>query len=179
MKLKTNIKNRNTVVICVLPIKPVNQSSDFCLFELCESVFKEWFFVYYFPLVILIVIIITTILMSSNATKASAETLPSDTISNPSNRDIELSVRLIRQVVHNQNNPNRRLNYQSFPEDHGGHLTTELRIKLVSILRSSMLAGNYRYGSSIGTIYIANTYRYPEVTPEMAGVVLSAELNPN
>lgn len=50
-------------------------------------------------------------------------------------------------------------------------------MRLVSILRNSMLAGQYRFGTSVGTIYIAGTYNYPEVTPEMAGVVLSKELN--
>lgn len=117
--------------------------------------------------------------MSQDFTKASPETIPSDTISNPFNRDIELSLRLLRQVVHNQSRPNQRLNYRSFPVGHGGHLNLELRIRLVSILRSSMLAGHYRYGSSVGTIYTVGTNNCPEVTPEMAGVVLSVELNPN
>jgi hypothetical protein len=135
--------------------------------------------VYYFSLVILVAIIITIILMSQDSIKASAETLLSDTISNPFNRDIELSRGLIRQVVYNQNNPNQRLNYRSFPEGHYGHLTLELRKRLVSIFRSSMLAGHYKYGSSVGTIFITGTYNYPEVTPEMAGVVLSRELNSN
>jgi hypothetical protein len=117
--------------------------------------------------------------MLQDSTETSVEAIPSDTISNPFNRDIELSLRLLRQVVHNQSNPNEHLNYRSFPADHGGHLNLELRMRLVSILRNSMLAGRYRYGSSLGVIYLRGTYECPVVTPEMAGVVLSAELNPN
>lgn len=183
LKFRTRIKNLNTVVICVLPIKSVNQSSDFCLFELCVSVFKEWFFVFCFLLVILVAITITITLMSQDSTNASAETsaetVPSDTISNPFNRNIDLSLKLIRQVIHNQSNPNQRLNYRSFPESHSGHLTIEQRVRLSCILRHSILADRYRFGSSLGTFYTAGTYNCPEVSPEMAGVVLSAELNPN
>lgn len=166
---------------CVsVPIISVNKSTDFLLLGQCESVFKEGFFVYYFALVTLVPIIITIILMSQNSDNAQAteETLASDTVNKHYDPDLELSRRLLRQVIHNQNNPNRPLNYQSFPEDHDGHLTIQLKEKLVSILRSSVLADNYRFGTSVGTIYLRGTYRRPQVTPEMAGVVYSIESKP-
>jgi len=50
-------------------------------------------------------------------------------------------------------------------------------MKLVSILRHSHIAHDYRFGSSSGVIYVVHTYRSPKVSPEMAGVVLNAEGN--
>jgi hypothetical protein len=90
-----------------------------------------------------------------------------------------LTSKLLRQLIHNTNNSRQVYTYNNFPLNHPGHLNLELRIKLVSIMRSSILADQFRYGSSSGIIYIKNTYRHPIVTPEMAGVVLSAESNPN
>jgi hypothetical protein len=132
--------------------------------------------VFCFLLVILVVITITITLMSQDSTNASANTsAETDIIRNPLNRNIELSLRLVRQLVHNQNNPNQRLNYRSFPEGHGGHLIIEQTIRLSCILRHSVIANDYRFGRSLGTIYTAGTYSFPETSPEMAGVVLRAE----
>lgn len=94
------------------------------------------------------------------------------------NANPELTSKLIKQLIHNESNPGQVLTYNNFSEDHPGYLSLQQRTDLVSILRSSMLADQFRYGSSIGTLYVKNTYRHPTVTPEMAGVVLSAELNP-
>jgi hypothetical protein len=112
---------------------------------------------------------------NSDNTNATKETIYLGTVNEHYDPHLELSRKLVRQVVHNQNNPNQRLNYQSFPEGHDGYLTLELRKRLVSILRSSVLADQYRFGSSVGTIYLRGTYKRPEATPEMAGVVFSVE----
>jgi hypothetical protein len=161
-----------------LSISSFNQNNDFFLFDACASIDKELLNVYYLPLVFIVSIIITTIFMSQDSTNVSTEDL-SDTISNPLNLTLELSLKMIHQLRHNYAHPNERYTYRNFPEGHAGHLDLRLRIKLVSIMRSSMHAPLYRYGSSLGTFYNAGTYDAPTATPEMAGIVLSAELNPN
>jgi hypothetical protein len=93
------------------------------------------------------------------------------------NSNMELTSKLIDQLTHNISNINQVLSYNNFPTDHSGYLSLELRTKLVSILRSSIIADQYKYGSSIGTIYVKNTYRHPAVTSEMIGVVMGVEWN--
>lgn len=160
-----------------VPLVAVNKNTDFCLFELWDSVCQEGYLVYYFLLVTLVVVIIL-MTQNSDTANASEQTLNSDTTNTHYDPNLELSRRLIRQVIHNQNNPNERLNYRSFPDDHGGHLTPELKTKLASILRTTYLANFYSFGTSEGIIYVRGTYRYPKVTPEMAGIVLSIESRP-
>jgi hypothetical protein len=123
-------------------------------------------------------IIVMIILLMANNSRSNHIDLTQNEANEPANSNTELTNKLIKQLIHNSSNPRQVLTYNNFPVNHPGYLSSELRMKLVSIMRSSILADQYRYGSSIGTIYIKNTYRNPTVTPEMAGVVLSAELNP-
>ncbi len=93
----------------------------------------------------------------------------------PDNHRPDLTSKLIAQLLHNNANSRQPRTYLNFPSDHPGHLNLEGRIGIVSSIRSSSLADNYRFGSSIGNLYIKNTYRHPIITAEMIGVVLSAE----
>jgi hypothetical protein len=118
------------------------------------------------------------ILLMANNSKHNPIDLTQSETNEPANSNTELTDKLLEQFIHNSSNPGQVLTYNNFPENHPGYLSSELRIKLVSIIRSSIIADQYRYGSSIGTMYIKNTYRKPTVTTEMAGVVLIAESNP-
>ena len=98
-----------------------------------------------------------------------------DNISNqPRGRSYDLTGKLLSQFLHN-NDYGQSLSYTSFPSNHPGHLDLQRRIRFVSIIRSSILADQYRFGSSLGTFYIKNTYRHPIITSEMIGVVMSEE----
>jgi hypothetical protein len=123
-------------------------------------------------------IIVIIILLMANNSRHNPMDLTQNEANEPANSNMELTDKLLEQFIHNSSNPGQVLTYNNFPENHPGHLSSELRIKLVSIVRSSSIADQYRYGSSIGTMYIKNTYRKPTVTTEMAGVVLIAESNP-
>ena len=92
-----------------------------------------------------------------------------------SNPRQKLSIMLIAQLLHNNANPNRPLNYQGFPLNHPGYLDNEKKTKLVSIIRSSTISDQYRFGSSINNFYIKHTYNYPVITPEIIGTVLEVE----
>lgn len=96
-------------------------------------------------------------------------------VANESNPRSDLTLRLLAQLLYNNANPEQPRTYMHFPSDHSGHLNLEHRIRFVSIIRSSNLADNYRFGSSLGTIYMKNTYRYPIITASMIGAVLQAE----
>lgn len=98
-----------------------------------------------------------------------------DVKSSPSNRKYDLTGILVAQLLHNNANYKKPLDYMNFPSDHPGHLNIEKRIRFVSILRDSILADEYRFGSSISHMYIKKTIRHPKVTPEMIGVILHAE----
>ena len=101
-------------------------------------------------------------------------------IANESNDpNFDLTGKLVAQLLHNNENPQQPCTYVNFASNHSGHLDLERRIKLVSIIRSSTLADKYKFGSSLGIFYIKNTYRYPSVTPEMIGAVMSAESTSN
>jgi hypothetical protein len=123
-------------------------------------------------------IIVIIILLMANNSKHNPIDLTQSKANEPANSNTELTDKLLEQFIYNSSNPGQVLTYSNFPENHPGYLSSELRIKLVSIIRSSILADQYRYGSSVGTMYIKNTYRKPAVTTEMAGVVLIAESNP-
>ena len=111
--------------------------------------------------------------MSSNA-NINTEYINSLTSESDRHRQ-KLSVILLNQLMHNNNNPNRPINYQSFSSNHPGYLDTEKKTRLVSIVRSSSIADQYRYGSSVTNFYIKNSYRYPTVTPEIIGTVIEVE----
>lgn len=142
-----------------------------------EYIFKQLDLVYlgYF-LLGLIVLVVIVLLMQNNficdSNYNSTENYP------VRNSDTELTTRLIIQLRHNIAYPINTLAYNRFPENHPGHLRLELRIKLANILRTSFIADQYRFGCTMGTIYKRGTHSYPDVSPEMAGVVLSIESRP-
>lgn len=96
-------------------------------------------------------------------------------VNEPNNRSNDLILRLFAQISHNLANPTRPLTYVNFPSTHPGYLNLEQRTRFVSIIRTSSLADQYRFGSSIGNLYIKNTNRHPVVTAEMIGEVIAAE----
>ena len=151
-------------------------------FDMSEFILQGWIFDN-FIIVMLVSIIITTIIittiifMSQDNTNVSLDDLIVERFSNPDNKDIELSKRLIYQLTHNSNYANQRFNYRSFPEGHAGHLNQELRIKLASYLKQSYIASHYKFGVSLGTIYKANSYTYAEVSLEMVGAIFTIEIH--
>jgi hypothetical protein len=78
-------------------------------------------------------------------------------------------------LLHNNENPSEKLDYRNFPTEHTGYLDERSKMRLVSILRSSPIADHYRFGSSVGSIYLRGTNTHPNVSPEMLGVVLAVE----
>lgn len=160
----------------MFPVTTIRNTDNCYLLNVNEDIFNEWesFIVGCFLLGIIVIIIL---LMANNSKHNPIDLTQSET-NDPANSNTELTDKLLEQFIHNSSNPGQVLTYNNFPENHPGYLSSELRIKLVSIIRSSILADQYRYGSSIGTMYIKNTYRKPTVTTEMAGVVLIAESNP-
>lgn len=119
------------------------------------------------------IIIISIVLMSNNSNYNSRIT--HILTGEPYNPGDKIGHLLMAQLIHNNNNPNRPLNYQGFTSNHPGHLNTEKKIRLVSIIRSSSISDQYRYGSSIANFYIKDTNDFPAVTTEMIGIVLAAE----
>ena len=92
------------------------------------------------------------------------------------NPRFELTTKLMAQLTHNNANVGHKLTYNNFPVGHPGHLTLQNQSTLVNIMRSSPIAGNYKFGSTIGKLYIKNSYRHPDASPEMVGVVTTREL---
>lgn len=86
-----------------------------------------------------------------------------------------LTVLLLIQLNHNAANPGRPLNYQNFPSNHMGHLNTEKKMKLVSIMRLSNKSDQFRFGSSVTNFYIKGTNDYPTVTNDIIVTVMPAE----
>jgi len=164
------------ITISMFPVTTIKNTDNCYLLNVNEDIFNEWesFIVGCFLLGIIGIIIL---LMANNSKHNPIDLTQSET-NEPANSNTELTDKLLEQFIHNSSNPGQVLTYNNFPENHPGYLSSELRIKLVSIIRSSIIADQYRYGSSIGTMYIKNTYRKPTVTTEMAGVVLIAESNP-
>jgi len=164
------------ITISMFPVTTIRNTDNCYLLNVNVDIFNEWesFIVGCFSLGIIGIIIL---LMANNSKHNPIDLTQSET-NEPANSNTELTDKLLEQFIHNSSNPGQVLTYNNFPENHPGYLSSELRIKLVSIIRSSIIADQYRYGSSIGTMYIKNTYRKPTVTTEMAGVVLIAESNP-
>lgn len=126
----------------------------------------------------LLAIILTIIYLASNNRSNVGNLLAGNenqgNSNNPDNPDT-ISHRLFEQLVYNNANPRDIRAYNEFAANHPGHLDLDKRIRLSQILKSSIMANEYRYGSSIGIIYINQTYTYARVSPEMLGVVLVAE----
>lgn len=69
-----------------------------------------------------------------------------------------------------------KLNYQEFPPDNFGHLDVNRQVRLVGMLESHPLtATRYRYGSSLGNMYVPRTYRFPPIDDYMLIAVFQIE----
>ena len=152
----------------MLPVLPIGDIDSYLL-EIMVNNVNSWFIVGCFTLGI----IINILFMSNNST--SNNRYLTNVGNETDNSNYRLSNILLAQILHNNANPTQPLTYVNFPINHFGHLNLEKQIRLVSILRSSFLADQYRFGTSLGKFYVKNTYRHPSITPEMVGVVLSAE----
>lgn len=109
----------------------------------------------------------------SGSTQISNEPFLTD---DKANNQYKLTFKLNAQLLYNNTQSlNMRLAYNSFPDYHTGHLTFEDRKKLVDILSSCDLKDNYRFGSSLGMIYIKQTYRCPTTDTNMIAAVMVAE----
>ena len=195
MKIKNNkykfIKNRSTNIKFMFrvisigqnikfmfPVIPIGQNSNCYLLNvnenilnINENIFIQWFIV---GCLLLGIIFIYIWLMANNST-TSDRSLSHNAANEPDNRRYHLSNKLLSQLLHNNANSGQHLNYKNFPSNHTGYLNLEERMRLVSIVRSSIIADQYRYGSSIGNFYIKNTYHHPIITPDIIGIVLHAE----
>lgn len=154
----------------LLVVTPIEQIDSYT-FKLDNYIFNEWFIVGCF----LGAIIVTIILLMANNSRSNYIDLTDDTADEPSNNRYIITHKLVAQLGHNNENPRQPLNYKDFPSNHPGYLNLEQRIRLVSIIRSSIMADEFRFGSSLGTFYIKNTYKKPFATPEMIGVVIHGE----
>lgn len=151
----------------MLPSTPLGQMENYYIFNLNEYIINELFIVSCFLLGTMVIIILC---MSNNSIDndiSLTETNESDKAETP-----RLHQKLLAQILHN-NNTVQPLTYNNFPSGHAGHLNLEEQIRLVSLIRSSFIADQFKYGSSIGTFYIKNTYRYPITSPGMLGVVMA------
>lgn len=161
------------MIASMFPSTQLGQMDNYYLLNLNKDIVNELFIVSSFFLVtITITIIILHMLNDSTSNDRSLTDTEANEGNNPETP--RLHNKLLAQFIHNTANPGQPLNYMSFPSSHLGHLNIEERVRLVSILRSSIIADQFRYGSSIGTLYIKNTYRYPTTSPEMIGVVMHA-----
>lgn len=158
----------------MFPVTTLTNTDNCSLVKKYVYIYNELDLFYLFCFLLGVIVIVTIILLMQNNSISEV-----DYNNNENNTrrysNTELTTRLIIQLRHNIDNPGCTLTYNRFPENHPGHLRLELRSKLVYILRTSMLSDQYKFGCTIGTIYKRGTYSYPEVSPEMAGVVLSAE----
>ena len=160
----------NKKCITTIYIIPISQNNNSYLLYVNIDIFNELFIMGCFLLGIRAII---TVFMNNNS-RFNVQ-IPYDLENESDSPRHDLTRRLLAQLLHNNDNNTQPRTYVSFPLGHPGHLDLERRIRFVSIIRSSHLADNYRFGSSFGSLYVKNTYRYPTVTPEMVGVVLRAE----
>jgi hypothetical protein len=109
----------------------------------------------------------------ANESESNRISLTSNAANESNNPRSDLTSKLLAQLIHNNNYV--PLTYRNFPSDHPGHLNLERQIRFVSIIRSSSIADEFRFGSSLGKFYVKNTNRHPTITTEMVGIVLRAE----
>jgi len=119
------------------------------------------------------IITISIVLMSNNSSYNSG--LISVSTGDTYNPGVSLTSLLLHQLDHNNTTPGRPVNYQNFPSNHPGHLNTEKKMKLVSIMRLTDRSGQYRFGSSVTNFYIKGTNDFPTVDDTMIGNVMSVE----
>ena len=169
------IKNRGTIITCMFPVTPIGPMGNCYLLNVTEYIFNAWFIVGCF---LLGIIVINVLLMTDNS-RSNDIPLTHNVANEPDRPKCELTGKLLAQLLHNNAHSIQPLTYLNFPSDHPGYLNLEARIRFVSIIRSSSLANEYRFGSSLGNIYIKNTYRHPIITTDMVAVVLSRESLPN
>ena len=157
------------MIVSMFPSTPLGQIETYYLLNLNEYIINELFIVSCF----LLGIIVTIILCMSNNSRSNDRSLTGTETNESDNSETpRLHVKLLAQVIHNQNT-GQPLTYNNFPSGHLGYLNLEERVRLISLMRSSLIADQFRYGSSIGIFYIKNTNRYPITSPEMVGVVMS------
>jgi hypothetical protein len=144
------------------------------LINVNETIFEGLFVL----LCILVALVFLSIFfMENNPNLTNKSTISSRTSRSYWDRN-KISGKLLSQLLHNNDHPHEKLDYRNFPVGHSGHLDEQSRMRLVSILRSSPIADHYRYGSSIGNMYLRGTNTHPNVSPEMIGVVLAVEYPP-
>lgn len=162
------IRNKHTIIRCTLLITPVK--IDNYLLNVNIDNLYGLFIVGCFLLGNIVIVIL---LMANNS--RSNDLSFTHNVDESNNSSYDLTGKLVAQLLYNNTNFTQAKNYLSFPLDHPGHLDLERRIRFVSILRSSNIAYKYRFGSSLGSLYIKNTYNHPVITAEIIGVVLAAE----
>lgn len=153
----------------MFPSTPLGQRENYYLLNLNEYIINELFLVGCFLLGTIIILILC---MSNNSRHNDRFVTGTETNESDNSETPRLHNKLLAQVIHNQNT-RQPLTYNNFPSGHLGYLNLEERTRLVSLMRSSCMADQFRYGSSIGTFYIKGTHRYPITSPEMVGVVMS------
>lgn len=154
----------------ITPIAPFDKCS---LLNVYEHIINEGLIVGCF----LLGIVVINILLMNNDSSSNNLSNHHNRRYRPINRRGELSAKLLAQLNHNNYaNAGNTRTYVNFPVGHLGHLTLPNQRALVHILRCSPIAGNYRFGSSMGKIYIKGTNNHPKVSLDMISVVLAVEL---
>jgi len=181
-RIKTNkslFTKKNTVITSVFPATPIG-CLDYCdLFKVSVYIYNEYIYNELFILGCFSLGIIYIYILLMNNDHIPSHVSHTHKVGNERNRsNSELSSRLIAQLLDNNTNYMNKRNYINFPSDHPGHLNLERQIRLVEIIRSSSLADNYRFGSTLGKIYVKNTYRHPIISVDVIGLVLHAESVP-
>jgi hypothetical protein len=178
-RIKTNKSlfiKKNTVITFVFPVTPIG-CLDYCdLFKVSVYIYNEYIYNELFILGCFSLGIIVINILSMNNDHIPSNVSQTHRVGNERNHsNNELSSRLIAQLMANNANNRNKRNYINFPSDHPGHLNLERQIRLVEIIRSSSLADEYRFGSTLGKIYVKNTYRHPIISVDVIGLVLYAE----
>lgn len=167
------IRNRGDILLSILPVLPKWQINNSYLLNINEDSFNQSLIVGCFLLGLLTI----NILLMSNNSRSNNISSTHNVENEHHNPRCDLTSKLLAQLIHNNGNTGQPLTYLSFPSNHPGYLNLEARIRFVSIIRSSSLADRYRFGSSLGTLYIRGTHDHPHVSSDMIGVVLNAELS--
>ena len=163
----TGIKNEG-IIMCLFPVT-VAQVDKCYLLNVNKEIYNESFILGCFLLGVLVI----CILLMSNNSLSSNISITGNPVNVSGNRDNELAIKLLAQLSHNSLNSTRPLTYSSFPTDHVGYLNLDQRIRFVSIIRTSYFADQYRFGSSVGNMYVKNSNRHPIVTIDMVVEVMA------
>lgn len=164
------IKNKYKIIRCIFLVTPVEMDNCYLL-NLNIDYLNGLLIVGCFLLGNIVIVIL---LMADNS-RSNDLSFTHNVIKESNNSSYDLTGKLVAQLLYNNANITQAKTYLNFPSDHPGHLDLERRIRFVSIIRSSNIAHKYRFGSSLGNLYIKNTYHHPVINAEMIGVVLAAE----